>query len=114
MTRDTLYLALSLAWMAIIAAALGRGLIKAHPWPDGSELNEAKLVGGEPVVARRHPATLFNPVEKSLDPVTSAVEIGTEADRIAAIAFRRDVGPRALLHGKRSDPVGVIATGGQQ
>src|SRR5262249_29146672 len=40
----------------------------------------------------------------------SAVEVRAEADRSAAIAFRRDVGPRALLHGKLSDPVGVIAT----
>jgi hypothetical protein len=37
-----------------------------------------------------------------------------EADRIAAIAFWRDVGPRALLHGKLSDPVGVVATVGKQ
>jgi hypothetical protein len=36
--------------------------------------------------------TLFDPVKEPLDPVASAVEIGAEADRIAAVAFRRDVG----------------------
>jgi len=60
-------------------------------------LNERKAVGSKPVIARRHPTTLFDPVEEPLDPVASAVEIGAEADRIAAVAFRRDVGPRALL-----------------
>ena len=33
----------------------GRGLIKVQPWPDRSELNEGKAVGGKPVVARRNP-----------------------------------------------------------
>jgi len=73
-------------------------------------LNEGKVVGGKPVVARRNPTALFDSVEEPLDPVASAVEIRAEADRIAAVAFRRDVGPRSLLHGKLSDPVGVIAT----
>ena len=68
-------------------------------------MNEGKVVGGEPVVARRYPTTLFDPVEEPLDLVARAIEIGAEADRIAAIAFRRDVGPRALLNGKLSDPV---------
>jgi hypothetical protein len=57
---------------------------------------------------------LFDPVEEPLDLVASTIEIGAEADRIAAIAFRRDVGPRALLHGKLSDPVGVITAVGKQ
>jgi len=73
-------------------------------------LNEGKVVGGKPVVARRNPTALFDSVEEPLDPVASAVEIRAEADRIAAVAFRRDVGPRSLLRGKLSDPVGVIAT----
>jgi hypothetical protein len=77
-------------------------------------LNEGKVVGSKPVIALRHPTTLFDPVEEPLDPVASAVEIGAEADRIAAVAFRRDVGPRALLHGKLPDPVRVIATVGKQ
>jgi hypothetical protein len=55
-------------------------------------LNEGKVVGSKPVIARRHPTTLFDPVKEPLDPVASAVEIGAEADRIAAVAFRRDVG----------------------
>ena len=63
---------------------------------------------------RRHPTTLFDPVEEPLDLVARAVEVRAEADRFSAIAFRRDVGPRALLHGKLSDPVGVIAAVGKQ
>ena len=77
-------------------------------------MDKGKVIGGELVVARRHPTTMFDPVEEPLDLVASAVEIGAEADRIAAIAFRRDVGPRALLHGKLPDPVRVVATVGKQ
>jgi hypothetical protein len=51
-------------------------------------LNECEVVGGEPIVARRHPTILFDPVEEPLDLVASTIEIGAEADRIAAIAFR--------------------------
>ncbi|MHC2585328.1 hypothetical protein ACVMHR_010126 [Bradyrhizobium diazoefficiens] len=40
--------------------------------------------------------------------VVSVVEKRAEADRIAAIAFRRDIGP-APFHGEPSDPVRVIA-----
>jgi hypothetical protein len=76
-------------------------------------LNEGKIVAGEPVVARCYSTTLFDPAEEPLDLIPSAVEIGTEANRIAAIAFRWNVGPRALLHGEFSEPVGVIATIGQ-
>ena len=90
------------------------GIINTQPWSNRGELNEGKIVGGKPVIARRHPTTLFDPVEESFDPVASTVEIRAEADRIAAIAFRRDVGPCALLHGKLSDPVGVIASVGKQ
>jgi hypothetical protein len=39
-------------------------------------LNEGKVVCGEPVVARCHPTTLFDPVEEPLDPISGAVEIG--------------------------------------
>ena len=85
-------------------------LTRSQPYPDRCKLYEGKVVSGEPVVARCHPTTLFDSVEEPLDLVASAVEIGTEADRIAAIAFRWNVGPRALLHGKLSDPVGIIAT----
>jgi hypothetical protein len=34
-------------------------------------------------------------VEKPLDLIPGSIEIRAEADRIVAIAFRRDVGPRA-------------------
>jgi len=60
-------------------------------------LNEGKVVGGQLVVARRHPTTLFDPVEEPLDLVASTVEIGAEADRIAAVAFRRDVGSASSI-----------------
>ena len=80
---------------------------------EGSEADRAEI-GGEPLVARRHPTTLFDLVEEPLDLVASTIEIGAEADRIPAIAFRRDVSPRALLHDKLPDPVRVIATVGKQ
>ena len=53
-------------------------------------------------MARRHPTTLFDPVEEPFDLVASAIEVRAEADRIAAIAFWRDVSPRPLFHGKLS------------
>jgi hypothetical protein len=58
-------------------------------------LDEGEAIGGKLVVTRRHP-TLLDPIEESLDPVAGAVEIRAEADRIAAIAFWRDVGPCAF------------------
>lgn len=51
-------------------------------------------------MARRHPATLLDPVEEPFDLVAIPVEMGAEADRIVAIAFGWDVGPCAVLHGK--------------
>jgi hypothetical protein len=70
-------------------------------------LNEGKVVGGEPVVARRYPTTLLDPIEEPLHPVTGAVEIQTEADRIAAIAFRAkaDITPPTIPAGTvENDP----------
>ena len=55
-----------------------------------------------------------DPVEESFDAVARAIEVRTKADWIAAVAFRRDVGPCSPLHGKLSDPVGVVATVGKQ
>jgi hypothetical protein len=55
-------------------------------------LHEGKVVGGQLVVARRNPTALLDLVEETLDPVTVAVEIRTEADRIVAIAFWWDIG----------------------
>ena len=63
------------------------------------------------LATRRHCLILL---KKSLDPVASTVEIRAEANRIAAIAFRRDVGLLALLHGKPSAQVGVVASVGKQ
>jgi hypothetical protein len=77
-------------------------------------LDEGKVVSRKPVVARRHTTTLFDPVEEPFDLVASAIKVRAEADRIAAIAFRGDVGPRPLFHGQLSYPVGVIATVGKQ
>jgi hypothetical protein len=66
------------------------------------------------LVARRNPAAVLDLVEKPLDLIPGSIEIRAEADRIVAIAVRRDVGPRALHHGKLSDPVGVVATVGEK
>jgi hypothetical protein len=51
---------------------------------------------------------LLDLVEEPLDQVARAVKVRTEADRVFAISFRRNVGPRALLPGKLPDPVGVV------
>ena len=71
---------------------LGRELVKAQPYPDCRELNECKVVGEEPGVAGYDPTTLFDPVEEPLDLVSREIEIGAEADRVAAIVSRWDVG----------------------
>jgi hypothetical protein len=42
---------------------------------------------------------LLDPVEEALDPVAVTIEVRAEADQIVAIAFWRDVGPSAFLHG---------------
>jgi hypothetical protein len=65
-------------------------------------------------VPRRYPAALLDPVEEAIDEIAGSLEVRTEADRLVAIAFRRDVGPCSLVNGKFSDPVGVIATIGKQ
>jgi hypothetical protein len=51
------------------------------------------IVGGEFVMARCDPTTLFELVEEPLNQVAGAVEIVAEADRVVAIASRRDVWP---------------------
>ena len=89
-------------------------LTRGQPKPDRCKLDEGKVVGGEFVVTCRDPAALLDPVEEPFDLVAGTVEIGAEADRIVAIAFLRDVGPCAFLHGKLSDPIGVVATVGEQ
>jgi hypothetical protein len=77
-------------------------------------LDEGEVIRGKLVVARRDPTALLDPIEEPLDPVAGAVEIRAEADRIAAIAFWRDVGPCAFLYGKLSDPVPVVPSVGKQ
>ena len=52
--------------------------------------------------------------EKTFDPVAGALETRAEAVRIAAIAFGREVGPCAFLHGELPNPVGVVASVGEQ
>lgn len=74
---------------------------------------EGKIVGSQLVVARCNATALFDLVEETLDPVALTVEIGTEVDRIAAIAFWWDIGSCASPHGELSDPVGVIAAVGK-
>jgi len=56
-------------------------------------LNEGKVVGREPFVARGYPTTLLDPIEEPLDLIATAVEIRAEAYRTAAIAFRRGCWP---------------------
>ena len=77
-------------------------------------MDEGKVVYRKPIVARRDPTALFDPVEEPFDVIASAIEVRAKADRIAAIAFWRDVGPRTLLHGKLSDPIGIVATVGKE
>jgi hypothetical protein len=73
-------------------------------------LDEGKVVGCKLVVACRDPPTSLDPIKEPSDPVTGAVEIRAEADRIVAIASRWDVDPSAFLHGKLSDPIGVASS----
>jgi hypothetical protein len=46
-------------------------------------------------VSGRDAPALFDLIEERLDQVAVAVEIGAEADRVLAIALRRDVRPTA-------------------
>jgi hypothetical protein len=73
-------------------------------------LDEGKVVGGKSVVACGDPTTLLDLIEEPFDPVAGTIEIRAEADRVIAIAFGRDVCPRAFFDGKLSDPIGVVAT----
>jgi hypothetical protein len=93
---------------------LGRALISTKPNSDGCQLDKCEVVVGELVVSGRDPSALLDLVEESLDQITCAVQIGTEADRLAAIAFRRNICPCALLTDEGPDPVGVISSICQQ
>jgi hypothetical protein len=76
-------------------------------------LDEGKIVRGLFVIASCDPTTLLDPVKEPFDRVAGSVEIRAEADRIVAIAFWWDVGPRASLGCVVSDPVRVGATVGK-
>ena len=89
-------------------------LTRRQPQSDGRKLNEGKVIGGKLVVARRDPTTLLDPIEEPFDPVAGTIKIRAEADRIGAIAFRRDVGPCTFFDGKLPNPIGVVATVGKQ
>jgi len=52
---------------------------------------------------------VFDPVEEAFDPIAGVVEVRAEANRIAAVAFWRDVGPGAFHRHEFSDPVGIVA-----
>jgi uncharacterized protein len=57
---------------------------------------------------------LLDLVEEPFDQVARAIKKRAEADRVFAIAFRRNVGPRALLAGKLPDPIRVDVLLGSQ
>ena len=66
-------------------------------------------MGCELVISGSDTPTLLDPVEEPLDEVARAVQVRTKADRVLAIAFRRNVGPRTLLVDECPDPISVIA-----
>jgi hypothetical protein len=72
------------------------------------------MVRRQLVVARCNPTAVLDLVEEPFDQIPSAIEIRAEANRLAAIAFWRDIGKRALVDGKGSDLVGIIAAICQQ
>ena len=77
-------------------------------------MNEGQVVGREFVVARRDPPTLFDFIEEPFDQVARTVQVRAEADGLVAIASRRNVCPSAPFGSKGSNPIGIIATVGEQ
>src|ERR1700757_1082552 len=73
------------------------------------DANQGQVVGREFVVSGRNTPTLLDLVEEPFDQVARAIQIRAEADRVFAIAFRRNVRPCALLTGKLPDPVRVVS-----
>ena len=57
---------------------------------------------------------MFDLVEEPLDAIARAIEVRAEADWLPTIAFRWDVGPRALFVDKCSDPAGIVASISEQ
>jgi hypothetical protein len=66
------------------------------------------------VVARRDPPTVFDFIEEPFDQIAGTVKVRAEADGFVAIASRWNVGPNAPFGSERSNPIGVIATVGEQ
>jgi len=88
--------------------------MSAEPETDGRKLDEGKIVGGEFVVAGGDTSALLDLVEEPLDQITVAVKLGTEADRVFAVALGWDIRPRAPFGDKCPDPVRVVAAICQQ
>jgi hypothetical protein len=49
------------------------------------------------LVARGDTPAMHDLVEEALDAVACSIKVGTEADELPAIAFRRNVGPGTLF-----------------
>ena len=75
-----------------------------------ASFDEGKIIDCQLVISSRDTPTLLDLVEEPFDQVARAVQVRAEADRVFAIALRRDVGPRALLARKLPDPVCVVST----
>jgi hypothetical protein len=93
-----------------VSADLGRGLIRAEPNPNGSELYEGKVVCGEFVIPGSDAPALLNPVEEAFHQITSPVQIRTKTNWVSTIALRRNVGPRTVFTGECSDPVRIVSS----
>jgi hypothetical protein len=100
--------------LVLASGFLGRGLINTQPQTYGRKLDEREIVGRQLIVAGCHTPTVLDFAEEPFDQVTGTVEIGAEADRLLAIASRRNIGPDALLGGKSSDPASVVSAVSQQ
>ena len=81
---------------------------------DGCEFDGCEVVGCEFVVSRCDAPTLLEFVKKPFDQIARAIQIRAEADRLLAIALRRNVCPCTLLAGERPDPIRIISSIGQQ
>jgi hypothetical protein len=88
--------------------------MRKQPYLDRRKLDEGEVVGRKPVAACRDATIMLDLVEESLNQVAGTIQVRAEADRLLAIASRRDIGPRALRGGIGPDPVSVIASVRQQ
>jgi hypothetical protein len=53
---------------------------------------------------------LLDLAEEPFDQVAGTIQVGTKADWVFPISFRRNVRPSSLLSGKLPDPVRVVST----